>query len=221
MVVEQSRVRIPISTSCRDTTVCGTVQAPACAHGSFCMRSTRTATPRPPWSGPPRPHAACRRERIPQADPRRPTRQEGTMASPLVDRRDMDFVLYEQLTLPAHERRHLLTSLRRLRHGPRPRIRFAQNDLAPTNADGDQTCAQWKDGKVTLPSFHGPLHSMRSRGGWPHRGARGGGQGSLLCSRPATSLTRAMAMSQYMTRTHGAALLIKFFFGTEDQKRST
>src|SRR5664280_2887357 len=82
------------------------------------------------------------------------------MASTLVDRRDMDFVLYERLGITA------LTTSEKYSHFSKQEfdmvldqaVKFAQNDLAPTNVDGDRIGAQWKEGKVTLPpSFHGPL----------------------------------------------------------------
>ncbi|HNY65048.1 MAG TPA: acyl-CoA dehydrogenase [Deltaproteobacteria bacterium] len=147
------------------------------------------------------------------------------MASPLVDRRDMDFVLYEQLDLAGLTSAGIFSHLTKDDFGMvlDQAIRFAQNDLAPTNADGDQTCAQWKDGKVTLPpSFHGPLQQYAEQG-WVAsiEEPEVGGQGlpfALFSACYEAFTAGNMAMSQYMTLTHGAALLIKLF-GTEDQKR--
>ena len=112
------------------------------------------------------------------------------MADTLVDRRDMDFVLYEQLDIST------LTRLERFSHLSKDEfdmvleqaLKFARNDLAPTNADGDLIGAQWKEGNVILPkSFHGPSAAVCRTGvGCIHRGTRGGWTGTafdpLYCS---------------------------------------
>jgi alkylation response protein AidB-like acyl-CoA dehydrogenase len=146
------------------------------------------------------------------------------MASSIVDRRDMDFVLYEQLGITT------LTTSGKYSHFSKQEfdmvldqaVKFAQNDLAPTNVDGDRIGAQWKEGKVTLPpSFHGPLQQYAEQG-WVAsvEEPEVGGQGlplTLFTAAYEAFVAGNMAMSQYMTLTHGTALLIKLF-GTEEQK---
>ena len=146
------------------------------------------------------------------------------MADTLVDRRDMDFVLYEQLDISA------LTRLERFSHLSKDEfdmvleqaLKFARNDLAPTNADGDLIGAQWKEGNVILPeSFHGPLQQYAEQG-WVSsiEEPEVGGQGlplTLFTAAYEAFVAGNMALSQYMTLTHGTALLIKLF-GTEEQK---
>ena len=146
------------------------------------------------------------------------------MASSIVDRRDIDFVLYEQLGITA------LIASEKYSHFSKQEfdmvldqaVKFAQNDLAPTNVDGDRIGAQWKEGKVSLPpSFHGPLQQYAQQG-WVAsvEEPEAGGQGlplTLFTAAYEAFVAGNMAMSQYMTLTHGAALLVKLF-GTQEQK---
>jgi len=146
------------------------------------------------------------------------------MAGSIVDRRDMDFVLYEQLGITA------LTASEKYSHFSKQEfdmvldqaLKFAQNDLAPTNVDGDRIGAQWRQGKVTLPpSFHGPLQQYAEQG-WVAsvEEPEVGGQGlplTLFTAAYEAFVAGNMAMSQYMTLTHGTALLVKLF-GTQQQK---
>jgi hypothetical protein len=136
----------------------------------------------------------------------------------------MDFVLYEQLDITA------LTASEKYSHFSKQEfdmvldqaLKFAQNDLAPTNVDGDRIGAQWKEGNVTLPpSFHGPLQQYAQQG-WVAsvEEPEVGGQGlplTLFTAAYEAFVAGNMAMSQYMTLTHGTALLVKLF-GTQEQK---
>jgi hypothetical protein len=136
----------------------------------------------------------------------------------------MDFVLYEQLDITA------LTASEKYSHFSKQEfdmvldqaVKFAQNDLAPTNVEGDRIGAQWKDGKVILPpSFHGPLQQYAQQG-WVAsvEEPEVGGQGlplTLFTAAYEAFVAGNMAMSQYMTLTHGTALLVKLF-GTQEQK---
>jgi alkylation response protein AidB-like acyl-CoA dehydrogenase len=136
----------------------------------------------------------------------------------------MDFVLYEQLGITA------LTASEKYSHFSKQEfdmvldqaVKFAQNDLAPTNVEGDRIGAQWKEGKVSLPpSFHGPLQKYAEQG-WVAsvEEPEVGGQGlplTLFTAAYEAFVAGNMAMSQYMTLTHGTALLVKLF-GTQEQK---
>ena len=79
-----------------------------------------------------------------------------------------------------------------------------------------------RTGSVTLPeSFHGPLQQYAEQG-WVAsiEEPEVGGQGlplTLFTAAYEAFVAGNMAMSQYMTLTHGTALLIKLF-GTEEQK---
>ncbi|MDY7038548.1 MAG: acyl-CoA dehydrogenase N-terminal domain-containing protein, partial [Thermodesulfobacteriota bacterium] len=82
------------------------------------------------------------------------------MANLLVEKRDIEFVLYEHLDILQ------LTEMDKFKDFSRDEfdmildqaLRFSENDIAPTNQDGDRIGVRWEDGKVILPeSFHAPL----------------------------------------------------------------
>ncbi|HDP81140.1 MAG TPA: acyl-CoA dehydrogenase [Spirochaetes bacterium] len=147
------------------------------------------------------------------------------MADTLVDRRDVAFVLYEQFDILK------LTERKKFQDFSRDEfdmtidqaLKFAENDLAPINAEGDRTGAQWKDGAVTLPeSFHRAL-KLFGEGGWVGacEDPEDGGQGlPVVVYTACNEIFHAAntALNLYPSLAHGTFTMIKEH-GTEEQKR--
>ncbi len=102
-------------------------------------------------------------------------------------------------------------------------LKIAQEQLAPTNVDGDRIGAQYKDGKVTLPESFKPAYQTLCEGGWvgivanPEYG--GMGLPEVVGSAVNEFLFGAnMALSLQILLTRGAGVMIESF-GTEEMKR--
>lgn len=147
------------------------------------------------------------------------------MVQILADRRDVDFVLHEQLevaTLAEHERFAdfnrkvidlVINEARTL----------AVKEILPTQADGDRIGARFDSGTVTVPeSFHKAWSAFRE-GEWlaMTEDPEWGGQGMprSVASAAANFLNAAnFAFVMYAGLTHGAGKLIETF-GNEEQKK--
>jgi alkylation response protein AidB-like acyl-CoA dehydrogenase len=147
------------------------------------------------------------------------------MVQILADRRDVDFVLHEQLevaTLAEHERFAdfnrkvidlVINEARTL----------AVKEILPTQTDGDRIGARFDNGTVTVPeSFHKAWSAFRE-GEWlaMTEDPEWGGQGMprSVASAAANFLNAAnFAFVMYAGLTHGAGKLIETF-GTEEQKK--
>jgi alkylation response protein AidB-like acyl-CoA dehydrogenase len=147
------------------------------------------------------------------------------MAQILADRRDIDFVLHEQLKveeLAEHERFSefnrkaidLIVSEART---------IAIREILPTQNDGDRIGLRFEDGKVTVPeSFHKAWKALRD-GEWlaMTEDPEWGGQGMprSVASAAAGFLQSAnFAFLMYAALSHGAGKLIEAF-GSEEQKK--
>ncbi|MGK7311864.1 MAG: acyl-CoA dehydrogenase [Candidatus Longimicrobiales bacterium M2_2A_002] len=147
------------------------------------------------------------------------------MAQILADRRDVDFVLHEQLEvaeLAEHERFaefnrkvvDLIISEART---------LAVKEILPTQADGDRIGVTFDGGTVTVPeSFHGAWNALRE-GEWlaMTEDLEWGGQGMprSVASAASNFLHAAnFAFLMYGGLSHGAGKLIETF-GTEAQKK--
>ncbi len=147
------------------------------------------------------------------------------MAQILVDRRDVDFVLHEQLevaTLADHERFaefnrkviDLIISEART---------LAVKEILPTQVDGDRIGARFDNGTVTVPeSFHSAWSALKE-GEWLALTAdpEWGGQGMprSVASAALNILQSAnFAFLMYAGLSHGAGKLIETF-GTDEQKK--
>ncbi len=147
------------------------------------------------------------------------------MANLLVDMRDLEFLLYEQLELLNLTETELFGFYSKdefdmiMEQG----LKFALNELAPANEDGDRIGARWEDGKVTLPeSFYKPLKIFGEQG-WVSacEDPDLGGQGL-----PITVFTACnemfhaanTALNLYPSLAHGCVTMIREH-GTEDQKK--
>ncbi|MFP4040149.1 MAG: acyl-CoA dehydrogenase [Desulfosudaceae bacterium] len=146
------------------------------------------------------------------------------MAQSIADRRDIDFVLYEQLEaekLAQHEKYAdfnkktidmIVTEARS----------FAMKELLPINKEGDETGVTFDGGRVTVPeSFH-RAYKLLMEGEWiaMAEDLEVGGQGMPnLVERAASDylLGANYAFMLYAGLTHGAARLVEEF-GTQEQK---
>ncbi|PKL37456.1 MAG: acyl-CoA dehydrogenase [Spirochaetae bacterium HGW-Spirochaetae-1] len=150
--------------------------------------------------------------------------QELLMASLLVDKRDIEFLLYEQFEILKLTEKPLFSHLSKsefdmvLEQG----LRFAENELAPVNQDGDRIGAKWDNGKVTVPpSFHRPIKLFAEQG-WVSCAddLEAGGQGLPMALFTAVNEmfhAANTALNLYTGLVHGAGKLIELF-GTDSQK---
>ncbi|MGD8664376.1 MAG: acyl-CoA dehydrogenase [Desulfobacterales bacterium] len=147
------------------------------------------------------------------------------MAQTIADRRDIDFVLHEQLqveTLSEHERYaefnkktiDLIVSEAR---------NLAVKELLPINFEGDREGARFDNGRVTVPeSFHRAWELFKE-GEWVALSddPKWGGQGmpvSLSLAVNDLFIGGNFAFMMYPGLTHGAGRLIQTF-GTDQQKK--
>jgi alkylation response protein AidB-like acyl-CoA dehydrogenase len=147
------------------------------------------------------------------------------MAQILADRRDIDFVLHEQLEvakLAEHERFadfnrkvvDLVISEART---------LAVKEILPTQTDGDRIGAQFENGAVKVPeSFHSAWSALRE-GEWlalTEDLEWGGQEMPRSVASAATNILQAanFAFLMYGGLSHGAGKLIETF-GTEEQKK--
>ncbi len=147
------------------------------------------------------------------------------MANLLVEKRDMEFVLYEQLDI---ER---LTKTEKFGHCSKDEfnmiiehvIKFSENVLAPVNREGDENSPKWENGKVTLaPQICNALKEFADAG-WLSMSdsVHSGGHGLpmvLFAAAHEVLFGANLALTTYSILTHGAGKMIELF-GTEDQKR--
>ncbi|MBM4326890.1 MAG: acyl-CoA dehydrogenase [Deltaproteobacteria bacterium] len=148
------------------------------------------------------------------------------MANLLVDERDVKFVLYEQLRLEelcetpkyAEYSREMFDMVLDAAQ------KLAENEIWPTNADGDQIGVKLESGQVKVPeSFHN-AYRLFVEGGWPALAVdpESGGQGFPTVLSVASSemfIAANQALLMYPGLTVGAARLVEKY-GTEEQRRS-
>jgi len=147
------------------------------------------------------------------------------MASLLVDKRDVEFVLYEQFDILDLVKKPMFENFSKTEFDMviDQALKFAENDLAPVNRDGDLTGAKWEDGRVTVPpEFHKPLKLFAEQG-WVSASddPEFGGQGlpiSVFTAVNEMFHAANTALNLYTGLVHGAGKLIELF-GTDDQRR--
>ncbi|MBW2433655.1 MAG: acyl-CoA dehydrogenase [Deltaproteobacteria bacterium] len=147
------------------------------------------------------------------------------MAQTIADRRDIDFVLHEQLqveTLSEHEqyaefnKKTIDLIVSEARH-------LAVKELLPINIDGDREGARFDNGRVTVPeSFH-KAWELFKEGEWLALSddPEWGGQGMPVSISLAVNdlfIGGNFAFMMYPGLTHGAGRLIQTF-GTPEQKK--
>jgi alkylation response protein AidB-like acyl-CoA dehydrogenase len=147
------------------------------------------------------------------------------MASLLVDKRDVDFVLFEQFNVLDLTKKQMFENFSKADFDMvlDQALKFAENELAPVNSDGDRIGAQWNNGKVTVPPpFHKPL-KLYAEQGWVSASddPEVGGQGlPIVVFTAANEMFHAAntALNLYPSLPHGAGKLIELY-GTEAQKK--
>jgi Acyl-CoA dehydrogenases len=147
------------------------------------------------------------------------------MAGLLVDKRDIEFVLFEQFNILDLTKKPMFENFSRTEFDMvlDQALEFAENELAPTNRDGDRVGATWDNGKVTVPpSFHRPL-KLYAEQGWVSASddPEFGGQGlPIVVFTAVNEMFHAAntALNLYPSLVHGAGKLIELF-GTEKQKQ--
>ncbi|UCG13777.1 MAG: acyl-CoA dehydrogenase [Deltaproteobacteria bacterium] len=148
------------------------------------------------------------------------------MANPLVDERDVKFVLFEQLDIE-----QLSKTTKYAEHSRdmyemvlEQAWKLAENEFSPANRTGDEEGCAWKDGRVKVPeSYHRP-YKMYKEGGWLSIAddVEAGGQGFPVSIGLATTEAFGAAnwsLIMFPGLTHGAARLVELF-GTDEQRRS-
>ena len=142
-----------------------------------------------------------------------------------VDLRDIDFQLFEWLTLDdlLGAERFAEWDEESLRMVLREALKIAQNELDPANEDGDREGSKWQDGVVTVPASYVAAYRTLSEGGWvgainnPELGglgmpaAVGAAASEFFCG-----ANLGLALSLLLTR--GAGELVEHF-GTSELRR--
>ena len=148
------------------------------------------------------------------------------MANLLVDKRDVKFVLFEQLAIEqlSNTAKYIDYSRRMYDMVLKEVWKLAENEMVPANRKGDEEGCVWEDDKVKVPeSFHRPYYLYR-QGGWLSisEDVDAGGQGfPVVMGLAAAEVFCAANLSLFLFSglTRGAARLIEIY-GTEEQKRS-
>ena len=147
------------------------------------------------------------------------------MAQILADRRDVDFVLHEQLNVDQFAKHERFADFNRKAIDliVSEARNLAVKEILPTQADGDHIGVQFENGTVTVPeSFHKAWDALRE-GEWlaTTEDPEWGGQGmprSVAMAAADFLLAANFAFVMYAGLTHGAGRLIETF-GNEKQKK--
>jgi alkylation response protein AidB-like acyl-CoA dehydrogenase len=147
------------------------------------------------------------------------------MVQYIADRRDVDFVLYEQLQVEDLSKAELFADFNKKTVDMivKEARNLAVKEILPTQELGDQEGCQFDNGKVTVPeSFHKAFELLKD-GEWiaMTEDPEWGGQGMPTTVAMAASdylVGANYAFMMYQGLTHGAGKLIESF-GTEKQKQ--
>ncbi|MEW6616434.1 MAG: acyl-CoA dehydrogenase [Thermodesulfobacteriota bacterium] len=147
------------------------------------------------------------------------------MGNLLVDERDVEFVLYEQLCVEdlCKTERYKDFTKQDFDMVIEEARKLAVNVLLPTREKGDREGCRYEDGKVTVPECFHEAFRLYKEGGWitPTEDPEIGGQGlPFTIFAPIEEHVSAAngALGGYAMLTHGAAKLIEIY-GTEEQKK--
>ena len=140
------------------------------------------------------------------------------MAQILADRRDIDFVLHEQLKVEQFAKHELFPEFNRKAIDLiiSEARNLAVKEILPTQFDGDRIGVHFENGKVTVPeSFHKAWKAVRD-GEWlaMTENPEWGGQGMPRSVATAASdflLSANFAFLMYGSLSHGAGKLIETF----------
>lgn len=147
------------------------------------------------------------------------------MANYLVDQRDVEFILYEQLKINELCQRPLYQAFSREIFDMifKEMEKLAVSELSTNNVIGDREGCKLADGKVTVPKAYHRNWKLMKDGGWItlNDSPDVGGQGvPYLIGAPCLEYSMAANYSfyTYSALTRGAARLIQNF-GSEEQKQ--
>ena len=146
------------------------------------------------------------------------------MAQQIADRRDIDFVLYEQLEIEKLTRKGRYSDMNRKMFDMilTEARNFAIKEILPLNEEGDRQGLDFENNQVKVPeSFHRAYKLMRE-GEWiaMTEDPEVGGQGmphSIAQAAAEYIVGADFSFSAFGYATHGAAKMIEIF-GTEEQK---
>lgn len=146
------------------------------------------------------------------------------MAQLLADRRDVDFVLHEQLKIEEFSKFETYAEFNKKTIGLiiSEARNLAVKEMLPTQIDGDREGTRFEDGKVKVPeSFHKVWEELKA-GEWIalSDNPEWGGQGmpfSLSLAGNEHFIAANFSFMMYAGLTHGAGRLVETF-GTQKQK---
>ncbi len=146
------------------------------------------------------------------------------MAQVIADRRDVDFVLFEQLDVEAlceHDQ-YAEFNRKTIEMVVKEARNLAVKEIYPTQQEGDEGC-RFEDGVVTVPECYRRPWEMYIEGEWLAltEDPEFGGQGMPRTVAMAANdylVGANYAFAMYAGLTHGAALLVEAF-GTEEIKQ--
>ena len=146
------------------------------------------------------------------------------MAQQIADRRDVDFVLYEQFAVDSLVKHPRYKGMNRKMFDMiiTEARNFAIKEILPLNEDGDKVGLVFENNQVKVPaSFHKPYELLKE-GGWiaMTEDPEIGGQGlpHIIAQVAAEYIVGAdFSFGAFGFATHGAAKMIEIF-GTEKQK---
>jgi len=147
------------------------------------------------------------------------------MTQVLTDRRDIDFVLYEQFDVEEFTRHEKFQDYNKKTFDLiiKEARTLAVKEILPTFAEGDREGVKFEKGRVSVPAcYHRPYKLLRE-GEWTAMIADPdlGGQGLPRCIAQAASeymVGANYALTLYGYLGHAAGELVEYF-GTDDQKR--
>jgi alkylation response protein AidB-like acyl-CoA dehydrogenase len=147
------------------------------------------------------------------------------MAQVIADRRDIDFVLFEQMDVEAFSRNAQYAEFNRktIEMVVSEARNLAVKEILPTQQEGDHEGCRFQDGKVTVPECYKRPWQMFIEGEWlaltedPEYGGQGMPRAVAMAANDYL-VGANYAMMMYAGLTHGAALLVEAF-GTEKIKK--
>ncbi|MFZ2634552.1 MAG: acyl-CoA dehydrogenase [Desulfosalsimonadaceae bacterium] len=147
------------------------------------------------------------------------------MAQQIADRRDIDFVLHEQLDVEQFSKNDLYAEFNKKTVDliVSEARNLAVKEILPTRKEGDEIGCKFENGKVTVPEIFRKPFELLCEGEWTAmpEDPEYGGQGmprsvSMAAAEYFNGANYAFMM--YAGLTHGAGKLVEAF-GTEEQKR--
>lgn len=146
------------------------------------------------------------------------------MAQLIADRRDIDFVLYEQLNTEALAKEDAFAGLNRKTFDLiiSEARNFAVKEILPTREDGDRIGVTFDNGAVKVPESYHRVHKLLLEGEWPSMSEdpEVGGQGMphIISQAVAEYLAGANGTAVgYALMGHGTGKMIELY-GTPEQK---